>query len=55
LAKRNNIVLSRNYCDEDYWSGDDYEEDEDLTGCCGDAPYACRYYANYGCSANPLN
>jgi predicted nucleic acid binding AN1-type Zn finger protein len=29
--------------------------DEDMTGCCEDAPRACYHCSNYGCNAHPCN
>lgn len=37
-------------------SNEDCDDDnEDMTGCCEDAPRACNHCSNYGCNAHPCN
>ena len=34
---------------------EEWDDGEDLTGCCEDAPRACNHCSNFGCNAHPSN
>lgn len=43
------------YDDWDSINNNCNDDNEDMTGCCEDAPLACNHCSNYGCNAHPCN